>query len=151
MLIFYVSAVTPKAIRALLVGPVLMAVNQFSGTLTLINYAATIFTESGSSIDPNVSAIVMACLQICGTYCTSLLIDRVGRKCMLIISCGGSAIGLSIMGVYSFMSVHGYDVDAMRLVPVLSLSFVIFVASMGIIPIPYIIIAEVLPRKVYIF
>lgn len=139
---------TPNAIKALIVGPVLMAVNQFSGTLTLISYAATIFTESGSSFDPNMSAIVMGCLQICGTYCTSLLIDRVGRKCLLIISCGGSAVGLAVMGVYSFMNEHGYGMDAFHFVPVLSLSFVIFVASIGIIPIPYVIIAEVLPRKV---
>lgn len=125
-----------------------MAVNQFSGTFALVNYAATIFKESGSNFDPNLSAITLACLQICGTYCTSLIIDRVGRKCLLVVSSGGSALGLAVMGTYSYLSKNGYDVGALNMVPVISLSFVIFIASIGLIPIPYVIIAEVLPRKV---
>lgn len=52
------------------------------------------------------------------------------------------------MGSYSYMSAHNYDLEQFHLVPVISLSFVIFISSIGIIPIPYIIIAEVLPQKV---
>lgn len=52
------------------------------------------------------------------------------------------------MGTYSYMSAHNYDLSQFHLVPVISLSFVIFISSIGIIPIPYIIIAEVLPQRV---
>lgn len=146
----FLYIVTANAIKALIVGPVLMAVNQFSGTFVLVNYAATIFKKSGSNFDPNWSAITLAFLQICGTYCTSMIIDRVGRKFLLVISSGGSALGLAAMGTYSYMNKNGYDVSAWNMVPVVSLSFVIFIASIGLIPIPYVIIAEVLPRKVTI-
>lgn len=62
----------------------------------------------------------------------------------------GAAIGLSVMGCYSWASSNGHDLHHFNLVPVISLSFVIFISSIGIIPIPYIIIAEVLPQKVCI-
>lgn len=55
------------------------------------------------------------------------------------------------MGTYSYLSQQGYDLSHFNWVPVISLSFVIFISSTGIIPIPYIIIAEVLPQKVNVF
>lgn len=52
------------------------------------------------------------------------------------------------MGTYSLLSSNGHNLDQFHLVPVISLSFVIFISSIGIIPIPYIIIAEVLPQRI---
>lgn len=125
-----------------------MAVSQFSGTFTLVNYAGPIFKASGSDFDPNVSSFFVGALQIVGTCFTFFLIDKVGRKFLLLVSIGGSAIGSMLMGTYSYLSVNGYDVSSFNMVPVVSLSFVIFISSIGIIPIPYIIAAELFPQKV---
>ncbi len=91
---------------------------------------------------------MFGCLQIAGTYVTTLFIDRVGRKVLLLISGSGCAIGLTVMGIFSYLFENGIDVSALNWIPVVSLSFVIFIASIGLIPIPYVIIAEVLPQKV---
>lgn len=80
--------VAPDAWRAMLIGPSLMAISQFSGTFCVVTYAKTIFTDSGSNFNPNTSAIILASLQICGTYCTSMLIEKLGRKFLLGLSCG---------------------------------------------------------------
>lgn len=140
--------VTTDVKKAIVIGPTLMAISQFSGTFTLVNYAASIFKASGSDFDPNISSFFVGVLQIVGTSVTFFLIDRVGRKFLLIISTGGSAMGSMIMGTYSYLSVNGYDVSSFNMVPVVSLSFVIFISSIGIIPIPYIIAAELFPQKV---
>lgn len=50
---------TPTAFRAMLISTFLMAVSQFSGLFVITNYAVTIFKETGSTLDPNVSSIVM--------------------------------------------------------------------------------------------
>lgn len=134
--------------RALMIGPTLMAISQFSGTFVLVQFAATIFKESGSDIDANMSAIVMAVLQIFGTYLTSCVIDKVGRKVLLTISASGSALGLSVMATYMYLESTGFNVTQLRLVPLISLSFVLVVSSLGLVSVPYVIIAEVLPRKV---
>lgn len=65
-----------------------MAISQFSGTFCVVTYAKTIFAESGSNFNPNTSAIILGSLQIFGTYCTSIFIERLGRKMLLGISCG---------------------------------------------------------------
>lgn len=125
-----------------------MAVSQFSGTFTLCNYAATIFRESGSTIDPNMSAIVMGTMQVCGTYCASRVVDSMGRKKLLLISTSGGAVGLAVTGVYSYLAKHNYDVSAFNFLPVVSLSFFIFISAIGIIPVPYVLVSEVIPQKV---
>lgn len=137
-----------RAMRALLIGPTLMAVNQFSGTFIIITYAASIFKDSSSDFDPHTSAMVVGGLQIVGTYVTSLCIDRLGRRVLLVASASGTALGLGMMVAYLQLQSGQCDVSALRLVPVISLSFVTVVASMGLGSVPYVIIAEVLPQRV---
>lgn len=141
---------TPQSMRAMLIGPTLMAVSQFSGTFTLVNYGATIFKESGSTLNPNLSTIILGCLQLAGTISTYFLIDRIGRKVLLTISCSGGAVGLSVMGVYCYLNKHQPNIDVSQYswIPVVALSFVIYISAIGITPVPYIIISEVLPQKV---
>lgn len=137
-----------STLKALAIGPILMVITQFTGTFTIMNYAGTIFKESGSTIDPNVSSIVLGMVQIFGSFCCIAVIDKVGRKILLVISTFGCSIGLFIMGCYSYMSKHDYDICSLNLVPIMSLSFVIFISSVGLTPVPFIIVAEMLPLKV---
>lgn len=127
---------------------ILLAINQFSGCFTLINYSATIFANSGSTWDPNVSSIILATIQIIATYISTILVDRVGRKILLAISAAATSCGLTVMGLYSYLEKHDYNLDGYSWVPVTSLSFVIFIASIGILPLPFIVLAEVLPDNV---
>lgn len=125
-----------------------MAINQFSGCFVLINYSATIFRDSGSELNPNMSSIILAAVQILGTYVSTILVDRVGRKILLIVSAASTSGGLAIMGLYSYLDKHGWDMQDLDWVPVTSLSFVIFIASIGILPLPFVVLAEVLPQNV---
>lgn len=125
-----------------------MAINQFSGCFALINYSATIFRDSGSDMNPNVSSIILAAVQVLGTYVSTILVDRVGRKILLIVSAASTSGGLAIMGLHSYLDKHGWDMQALDWVPVASLSFVIFIASIGILPLPFVVLAEVLPQNV---
>lgn len=104
--------------------------------------------ETGSSIDPNVSSIVMGILQVCGNYTASQLIDRTGRKTLLLVSTSGAAISQAITGTYIYLGKSGYDVSAFNLLPVICISFFIFINAIGILSVPYVILAEVMPQKV---
>lgn len=70
----------PAARRALTIGLGLVALNQFCGCFAMLNYTATIFAESGSSLSPNMAAIVIGLIQLAGSYFSTLLVERAGRK-----------------------------------------------------------------------
>lgn len=48
---------TGVAQKALAIGIVLVALNQFSGVASMLSYTGNIFQEAGSSLSPNISAI----------------------------------------------------------------------------------------------
>ncbi|XP_062704726.1 facilitated trehalose transporter Tret1-2 homolog [Aedes albopictus] len=138
---------TPHARKAFLIGICLMAFNQFCGCFAMLNYTATIFADSGSTLSANMSAIVTGSLQMVGSYCSTLLVERAGRKPLLILSGTGMAIGLTIFSGYSYAKALGYDVDSFRWLPLVCFSFVIFIASIGVLPLPFLVLAELVPQK----
>ena len=77
--------VTTPAIKAFRICIALMALNQFCGCFAMLNYTATIFAESGSNLSPNMSAIVIGVIQIIGSYISTMLVDRAGRKVKYLI------------------------------------------------------------------
>lgn len=64
------------------------------------------------------------------------------------ISSAGTAIFLFVLATYSYLNKSGLDLSQLAWIPIMSLSLVIFLASLGIISLPFIMITELLPNKV---
>lgn len=125
-----------------------MALNQWCGCFAMLNYTATIFAEAGSSLSPNLSAIVVAVIQIFGA-CFSTLVDRVGRKILLTVSAFGTSIGLAVLGTYTFLkTVDDINLTSFTWVPLASFSFTIFIVSWGVLTLPFLVLSEIAPQKV---
>uniref|UniRef100_A0A8D8L2Z9 Facilitated trehalose transporter Tret1 n=2 Tax=Culex pipiens TaxID=7175 RepID=A0A8D8L2Z9_CULPI len=139
---------TKDARKGLAIGIFLMLLNQFSGALAIITYTASIFERSGSDLSPHVSSIIVALVQLLGTLVSFSLVDNLGRKILLLISTIGTTLGLFSMGLFSYLQYAKVNLDHLQSLPILSLSFTIFLSSIGILPLPYVILAEVLPQKV---
>lgn len=69
--------------RVITIGVSLMALNQFCGCFAIISYTATLFEQSGSSLSPNVSTIIVGILLLVGAYVSTVLVDRAGRRVCL--------------------------------------------------------------------
>lgn len=123
-------------------------VNLFSGTFAMINYTANIFKESGSDWDPHVCSIIIAFIQICGVYGSGHLVDRVGRKTLLTYSATGAFIGLTTLGTFSYLNKSGFHLEQLNWIPLVSFSTFILTSCFGVLPLPFIILAEILPQKV---
>lgn len=65
----------------------------------------------------------------------------------MLISTAGVALGHTIFGTYTYLKVLDYEVSGFSWVPVFSFSFTIFIASVGIMGLPYLVIAEIMPPK----
>jgi SP family facilitated glucose transporter-like MFS transporter 8 len=125
-----------------------MALNQFCGVFAMLNFTATIFKESGSNLSPNISSIIVGGIQIIGSMLPTLLVDRLGRKMMMGISAFGTSIGLSIYGVYTLLKAEGINVEAFNWIPLVVFSFVIFIANLGVLTLPFMIVSEISHPKV---
>lgn len=119
-----------------------------SGIIVVTMFAANLFIESGSNFDAHVAAIIVGVLQVCGIYVSSMLVDNIGRRILFGVSSLLSAFSLIAFGTFSFLHKNGVDVSLVDWLPVVSLSFYIFVNCVGIRTVPFLYIAEILPYNV---
>ncbi|XP_023165976.2 facilitated trehalose transporter Tret1 isoform X2 [Drosophila hydei] len=139
-----------RAIKAIMTGLVLMIGNAFTGTFAFINYMSNIFERVHTQLEPNTNTIIIGAVQIVGTLASIYLVDRHGRKILLIISCAGTALGTGAFGLYAFFGDETEaDLSAYSAwLPVTLMAFNIFVANVGIISVTMVVLVEILPQKI---
>lgn len=138
------------ALKGMLRGVGLVGVNIFSGIFLIVNYNATIFKAAGINIAPNDATLIVAVSQIAGTYLSTLIVERFRRKTLLILTTATAGLALTIMGTSTYLS-QFYDMSGLSWLPVASLSFMVFAASSGYIPLTFVVMNEVIPRPVSYF
>lgn len=98
-------------LRPLGIGLTLLLIQQFSGIDAVIFFTVDIFRASGSSIDGNVATIIVGALQLGSNVASMFVVDRAGRKPLLIGSALVMAIAMGCMGLAFYMNelgVKGY-------------------------------------------
>lgn len=66
---------------------------------------------------------------------------------LYIISTIGTTAGLSILSIYLMLQTRGYNVNAFNWLPIVSISFVVFIASCAILNLPFVVISEIMPEQ----
>lgn len=117
----------------------------------MLNFTATIFKDAGSSLSPNASSIMVGVIQLIGSAIATMLVEKCGRKFMMTISALGTSMGLATFGFYALMHSKGYDMENLKFVPLLSFSLMIFIANLGVLTLPFLILSEISHPKVSIF
>ncbi|XP_055918558.1 facilitated trehalose transporter Tret1-like [Eupeodes corollae] len=138
---------TKRALNGLGIGGILMGVYMLSGNFAIINYSSIIFADIGSILNPNGSSIVIGLAQILGSYSATILVDRLGRRMLMMLSTSFLCTGCAIVGAYSYLSHHN-DLTNYQWIPLVMISFVIFSANLGVVSVSFVILVEVLPLKI---
>ncbi|XP_035783799.1 solute carrier family 2, facilitated glucose transporter member 8-like [Anopheles albimanus] len=143
---------TNHARRAFLICLFFMTLNQFCGCFYMMNYAGSVFAGSATGDQPGLSAnhsvIVVGLIQLCGCYASTLLVDRLGRKLLLVISSLGMALGQSVFAGYCYGQTLGYDLAMLRWLPLVCFSAVILLGSLGVLPLPFVVLGEIMPQQI---
>lgn len=140
--------VNRPAARGMIVATAMAWFLQMTGCFTFMSYASLIFQESGTELDNHLSAIILAVVQIFGGLLSTSFSDKFGRKVILAISLFGSALGLFSTSIYLYLRQSGLNLSDLSILPVICLSFVIFISNAGISPLSNVCAVENMPPKV---
>ena len=127
----------------LVVGIALAIFQQFVGINTVIYYAPTILTQTGLSTGSSLAAtILVGVVNLAFTIVAVLLLDRVGRRVLLLTGTAGLTIGLLILGLYFTSATLQQHASYLALVGLL-----VFIASfaVGLGPVFWLMISEIFP------
>ena len=137
---------TPKLRPVLLVGMVLALAQQFVGVNTVIYYAPTILSDTGLSDSGALArTVLVGVTNVVFTVVAVLLLDRVGRRKLLIGGTVGMVAGLLTLAVYFSSAVLQQDAGYLALAGLL-----VFIASfaIGLGPVFWLMISEIFPMGV---
>lgn len=133
---------TSRFFFLILIGFILSAFQQLCGFNAVLCFAPKIFLEAGFSTRENATfvSIFLGLFHVVTTLIALFLIDRIGRRKLLLISQGGVILTL-ILIIYSF---------SQRLLTLSVGSILGFVAfySIGIGPVVWVLISEIFPLEV---
>ncbi|XP_047993465.1 facilitated trehalose transporter Tret1 isoform X2 [Leguminivora glycinivorella] len=141
------SAITKKtALKALLICYSLMLLQQLSGINAVIFNTSDIFAAAGAAIPAAIATIIIGVIQVVATLTSSLVVDKLGRRILLLLSALVMCVCSTALGVFFFLqTVHGADapiVQQISWLPLLALSLFIIAFSLGFGPIPWMMAGE---------
>ncbi len=137
---------SPSLRPALIVGIGLALFQQVTGINTVIYYAPTIFQSAGFA-SASVAILATAgvgAINVLMTVVALLLLDRVGRRPLLLIGMAGMVISLAVLGT-AFLFPR---LPALRWVAAGSLTLYVGSFAVGLGPVFWLLISEIYPVKI---
>ncbi|KAK4877064.1 hypothetical protein RN001_009570 [Aquatica leii] len=130
----------------------LMFFQQASGINAVIFYTGSIFKSAGSTLNPKVATIIVGVIQCIATFISSLIVDRLGRRILLLLSDFFMVLSGCVLGIFFSLKdrnlVDDDTITSLGFLPVLALSVFIIVFSLGFGPIPWMISSELFPTEI---
>ncbi|XP_043584198.1 facilitated trehalose transporter Tret1-like [Bombus pyrosoma] len=120
----------------------MMFFQQASGVNAVIFYTVMIFEASGSSMAPELASILVALVQLVMSGVAALIVDRAGRKPLLMISTSIMSASLIALGYYFQQKDGGSDVSSLGWLPLASLIVFMVAFSIGLGPVPWMLMGE---------
>ncbi len=144
------SEVLQRTLRpALTVGVGLAVFQQVTGINAVIYYAPQIFEAAGFSSDQTSLAATtgIGVINVLATFIAIWLVDRVGRKPLLIAGVSGMAATLAVLGLAFHADAAGTSSGSLRDITAVCLAayIVFFAFSLG--PIVWLMISEIFPLR----
>ncbi|KAI5073029.1 hypothetical protein GOP47_0011042 [Adiantum capillus-veneris] len=135
--------------KPLIVGVGLLCLQQLVGVNALLFYASSIFESAGVSAG-SLASLALAALQVVMTAVSAILMDRAGRRLLLMVSSGGMCVTCFLVGLSYYLQAHA-DSSLQTFVGIMALiSLLVYIIcfSLGLGAIPWIMMSEVFPSNV---
>ncbi|XP_046994528.1 facilitated trehalose transporter Tret1-like [Schistocerca americana] len=117
--------------RALVIALGVVCAEQLAGINAVLFYSQSIFNAAGGDVDSRVAPIIVNGTMLIESCITPFLVDRLGRRPLLIFSSTGMSVALTVLAVYFYLSDTGKNVEDIGWLPVTALVFYIVTYTSG--------------------
>ena len=133
---------SPKVSGALIIGVGLAVLQQWSGINVLFNYAAEIYKSAGYGVSETLfNMVITGVINLVFTIVAFSLVDRFGRRALLLFGCGAIAVSHGLLGLTYSMGMAGLPILVLTL-------FTIAAYAVSLAPVTWVLISEIFPNRV---
>lgn len=134
--------IEPGLLRILLLGIFLAILQQWCGMNVIFYYAADIFQAAGYNLkEMMLQIVVIGSIMVISVFGTIAIVDRVGRKFLMLLGTGSLMINYLVEGYLFHMGIQGWPIV------VLTLASVAFY-SLTLAPVVWVILSEIFPNRI---
>lgn len=132
----------PAVRRIVLIGMALAVLQQWTGINTLFNYAAEVYRSAGYGVnDIFLNIVITGAINLIFTIFAMLLVDRVGRRWMMLFGCIG-------IGASHLLCALAYRAGWRGSVVLILTLSAIACYALTLAPVTWVLIAEIFPNRV---
>jgi MFS transporter, SP family, xylose:H+ symportor len=132
----------PGILKVVLIGVALAILQQWSGINIIFNYAEEIYRSAGYEVSGILfNIVVTGTINLALTLVALSLIDRIGRRSLMLFGCAGIALSHSVLGFTYHAGITG--------LPVLLITLcTIGCYALSLAPVTWVLISEIFPNRV---
>ncbi|CAG9861690.1 unnamed protein product [Phyllotreta striolata] len=120
-----------------------------SGVTVIFTFLAPYFDEANTSLSGDIVAIIIAVVKILFFVLASFIVERFGRRKLLIFSSTGTAIPLFAAGVYFYLqTINSSLIAYLQWLPLTSLLFTVSLFGIGLGPVTQAWVSELPPAEI---
>uniref|UniRef100_A0A6P7FRT0 Facilitated trehalose transporter Tret1-like n=1 Tax=Diabrotica virgifera virgifera TaxID=50390 RepID=A0A6P7FRT0_DIAVI len=125
-----------------------ICVQNLCGVPLLMPLMAPIFNKSGSNLSGNIIAMYVGLVKIITFITASMVVEKLGRKPLLITSSIGTEICMIVLGIFFYLKhINSSFVLQFQWVPLASILLYFIFYGFGLGPVPYSMISELFPSN----
>ena len=125
----------------------LMIFRQLNGINAVLFFTVDLFKETGGILSPFLSTIIVGIVQVVATCISSLLVERTGRRALLLFSNVTMAVCHLLIAVYFYFKQIDGDLRTFGWLPLLCIAAFIAGFNIGFGPLPWVMMAELVPNE----
>jgi SP family xylose:H+ symportor-like MFS transporter len=131
----------PGILRVLLIGVALAVLQQWSGINIIFNYAEEIYRSAGYGVsDILFNIVITGTINLALTLVALALIDRVGRRSLMLLGCAGIALSHLMLGLTYRAEIKGLPALVITLCTIACY-------ALSLAPVTWVLISEIFPNR----
>lgn len=145
---FWILIKSKTTLKSFIIAYGLMFFQQLSGVNVVIFYTNSIFEKANTGLNPSYSTIIVGVMQVLAVFVSTLIVDRAGRRILLLISIIFLCLTSCTLGVYFYLLKNEVDVNSIKWLPLVSVCIFIIMFNMGFGPLPWMMMGEIFAPEV---
>ncbi|CAH1111078.1 unnamed protein product [Psylliodes chrysocephalus] len=135
--------------RALVISLVINMTQQLSGVISILKFLGPVFNEVSENFSGNNVAILVGTVKFVSFFICSMVVEKVGRRPLLLASSLGSGISLLLIGLFFFLK-HRTSIltSSITWLPILFVVIFNFMYALGVGTLSITVMNEVFPTSI---